>query len=166
MSRSFPAVTQRLGSSHNVQKMYSIFFSLLSLASLPLSILASPTPAPLPPSIDPWYTAPANFASTAPGAILRVRPAPGNLTSVVGNCSAAYNILYRTTDSNDSPAWAVTTLYVPMHYSQSSSLVSYQFPYDSAYIDGSPSYIFYAGPPDVGLALGKGWYVNVPDYEG
>lgn len=148
----------------------SILFFLASLALLPFRTLGSPTPTstPLPPSQDPWYRAPANFASAEPGKILRVRHAPGNLTSIAGNCSATFNVLYRTTDSNNAPSWAVTTLYVPYRPSKSSNLVSYQYPYDSAWIDGSPSYIFplFGVPSDIGLALGEGWYVSVPDYEG
>lgn len=68
---------------------------------------------PLPPSQDPFHTAQAGFESALPGTILRLRPAPGNLTAVIGNCSSAYNILYRTTNSLYKPTWAVTTLYVP-----------------------------------------------------
>lgn len=120
----------------------------------------------LPPSQDPFYTAPPNFAAAAPGAILRVRTAPGNLTSIIANSTAAYNILYRTTDSYYNATWAVTTLLVPKT-SGKDSLLSYQIPYDSADVDASPSYALYAGPPaDISLALGQGWYVNVPDYEG
>lgn len=129
---------------------------------------------PLPPSQDPFYNAPSGFESALPGAILRLRSAPGNLTSIVGNCSSAYNILYRTTDSQYKPSWAVTTLYLPsvQHSKPNAShdekaFVSYQFPYNSVDIDSSPSYAFYSGPfPEVGLALGHGWYVNVPDFEG
>lgn len=120
----------------------------------------------LPPSQDPFYTAPTNFAAAAPGAILRVREAPGNLTSVIANSTAAYNILYRTTDSNYNATWSVTTLLIPKTGGKD-SLLSYQIPYDSADVDASPSYAMYAGPPaDIALALGQGWYVNVPDYEG
>lgn len=68
----------------------------------------------------------------------------------------------------------MTTLYLPSsrHSNSSTSLgekalVSYQFPYNSVNVDSSPSYAFYSGPfPEVGLALGQGWYVNVPDFEG
>jgi hypothetical protein len=68
--------------------------------------------APLPPSKDPFYTAPQGYESAAPGAVLRVRSVPG-FAKGIANCSAAYNILYRTTDSNYKAAWAVTTLLVP-----------------------------------------------------
>lgn len=124
----------------------------------------------LPPSKDPWYTAPANFEAAAPGAILRLRAAPGNLTSVQSNSSAAYNILYRTTDSQYKPTWAVTTLFIPANVMTNNSndkLLSYQIPYDSADVDAGPSYALYGSPMgDITAALGKGWYVNVPDYEG
>ncbi|KAF5021620.1 hypothetical protein F66182_6320 [Fusarium sp. NRRL 66182] len=131
---------------------------------------------PLAPSLDPWYTAPAGYENTEPGTVLRVRPAPGNLTRITGNSSATYNILYRTTDSQYRPTWAVTTLFVPQLGPNStatllfnhSALISYQVPYDSADVDASPSYTLYG--PDasalMSVALGLGVFVSVPDYEG
>lgn len=74
----------------------------------------------LPPSQDPFYTAPPGYENAAPGAVLRVRSARG-LTQVIPNCTDAYNILYRTTDSNYQPAWAVTTLYIPQTGSTNST---------------------------------------------
>lgn len=134
--------------------------------SLPLS-------APLPPSRDPWYAAPNDYASACPGEILRIRPAPGNLTTVYNNSVAAYNILYRTTDSHSQPFWAVTTLFTPRQ-TEGNALLSYQIPYNSADVDGSASYLIYAPVTpknalaynDIQTALGNGWYVNVPDYNG
>lgn len=84
------------------------------------------TAQPIPPLQDPWYRAPAGFEKKKPGAVLRVREAPGNLTSLAGNCSAAYNILYRTTDSQYLPDWAVTTVFVPV--APAPALLSYQIP--------------------------------------
>ncbi|CAK7225781.1 hypothetical protein SCUCBS95973_005979 [Sporothrix curviconia] len=128
------------------------------------------TNQPIAPSQDPWYTAPYEFANEAPGTILRVRPAPGNLSTIAGNCSAAYNILYRTTGSRYNPTWAVTTLFIPQNVSGNGStgaLLSYQIPYDAVWIDASPSYALYGGvDADIGIALGKGYFVNVPDFEG
>ncbi|KAL1962662.1 hypothetical protein VTN77DRAFT_9296 [Rasamsonia byssochlamydoides] len=136
---------------------------------------------PLPPSKDPWYTAPPDYESARPGTVLRIRPAPGNLTSVLANTSAVYNILYRTTDSHYKPSWAVTTLLIPSSQShttantskradQSKDLLSYAIPYDAADVDASPSYAFYSLYEgtfgDLSAALSQGWYVNVPDYEG
>jgi hypothetical protein len=133
---------------------------------------------PLPPSKDPWYTAPPGFESAEPGTVLRVRPAPGNLTSITANSSASYNILYRTTDSHFKPTWAVTTLLVPelgpdslaQQKFQQSALLSFQVPYDSADVDASPSYSMYSASNDSSApytaALGSGLFVSVPDYEG
>ncbi|KAF7563738.1 hypothetical protein G7046_g425 [Stylonectria norvegica] len=130
-----------------------------------------PSSKVLPPSQDPWYIdTPHGLKSTVPGTILRLRPAPGNLTLAVGNCSKAYNILYRTTDSRYNPTYAVTTLYVPKELSKkasTSSLLSYQVPYNSVDVDSSPSFSFHTAPfPEIGQALGLGWYVLVPDFEG
>ena len=127
---------------------------------------------PLPPSQDPFYTAPTGYESAPPGSILRLRPAPGNLTSVIGNCSAAYSILYRTTNCHYEPSWAVTTLYVPSTPSNStagpgSAFLTYLVPYNTVDVDFSPSYTFYTAPfPEVGASLGLGWFVSVPDFEG
>jgi hypothetical protein len=124
---------------------------------------------PLPPSQDAFYTAPPSYEHTLPGTILRVRNTPGNLTSITGNCSASYNILYCTIDSNFRPAWAVTTLFIPRTFNTTNnpSLLSYQIPYNTASIDGSASYVLYGGEyPDIGVALGRGWAVSVPDFEG
>ena len=121
------------------------------------------------PKQDPWYSAPPGYEEAPPGAILRIRPAPGNLTTVIGNCSAAYNIVFRTTNSYYQPAFAVTTVFVPSSNttSKSPSLLSYQIPYNSADVNGSPSYILYQGGyPDIPIALGEGWVVSVPDFEG
>ncbi|KAF3761640.1 hypothetical protein M406DRAFT_64820 [Cryphonectria parasitica EP155] len=123
---------------------------------------------PLPPSEDPWYTAPDGYEDAAPGEILRNRTAPGNLVSVVGsNCSAAYNLLYRTTASQGNVTFAVTTVLVPQSDVATNAVLSYQIPYDSAWIDASPSYALYESvPSDIKIALGKGYFVIVPDYEG
>ncbi|KAH8881306.1 LIP-domain-containing protein [Thozetella sp. PMI_491] len=124
---------------------------------------------PLPPSEDPWYTAPDEFECEAPGTVLRMRKAPGNITSVVNNTAAVWNILYRTTDSHYKPTWAVTTLYVPKKPNPK-ALLSYQVAYDSVVLDDSPSYKVYGGKlADLAIwspVLGSGWFLNVPDYEG
>ncbi len=151
---------------------------LLTAASLVQYVLSAPaasdrpsrradpdSAAPIPPSQDPWYPAAPGFESTAPGTMLRFRIAPGNLSGLAVNCSAAYNILYRTTDSRHQPAWAVTTLFVPE--TRLPALLSYQIPYDTADVDASPSYASYLGVSiDIDLALAKGYFVSVPDYEG
>lgn len=133
---------------------------------------------PIPPTSDAFYTAPKGYQKASPGDILRIREAPGNLTTLLGaNCSAAYNILYRTRNSQYKPDWAVTTVLLPANdpttagRNATTTLLSYQIPYDSAFLDASPSYALYgadAASPrqDIGTGLSYGWLVNVPDYEG
>jgi hypothetical protein len=146
-----------------------LFLTILSVLGSTnfLTVSGANADVPLPPSQDPWYTSPPAYQSAQPGTILRLRHAPGNLSQVMGNCSAAYNILYRTTNSRYDPSWAVTTLYVPSIISTSSSLLSYQVPYNSIDVDASPSYSMYSEQnSDVANALGRGWFVTVPDFEG
>ncbi|KAM0702175.1 hypothetical protein Q7P35_011085 [Cladosporium inversicolor] len=148
--------------------------ALVVLYALLYLVPAASVSTPLPPSRDPFYTAPEGFESASPGAVLRVRVAPGNLTTLFANVSQAYHILYRTTDSHYHASWAVTTLYLPVSNTTSNALLSYQIPYNSPNIDESPSWAYYAGSTpwnaamyeDVEWALGKGYFVNVPDFEG
>lgn len=147
----------------------SFLTSVSAFGSMPASLATlDEDPTILSPREDPFYTAPPNFESAAPGEILRMRPTRGNLTDLVTNSTESYNLLYRTTDSLYRPTWAVTTLFIPSNTASGANrLLSYQIAYDSSFIDASPSYALYAGPQDdITLALGQGWYVNVPDYEG
>ncbi|KAI4598701.1 hypothetical protein KJ359_002593 [Pestalotiopsis sp. 9143b] len=132
---------------------------------------------PIPPKQDPWYSPTDGWESTAPGDVLRVRIAQGQLGQTFDGLGAAYNILYRTTDSNAAPSWAVTTLLVPTSVDTTSdSLLSYQVPYDSADLDAGPSYTLSQSATsgrtpgncvaEIQGALDAGYYVTVPDYEG
>ncbi|KAK3374769.1 lipase [Podospora didyma] len=159
-----------------VKLLFLVFFVGLGASTTPRT--------PIPPSKDPWYRPPSRFESAAPGTVFKVRQAPGNLTDMF-NCSAVYNILYRTTDSQYLPTWAVTTLYIPLksgHSPRSATtqgqgdaapsppFLTWLHPYDSNSLDSSPSYLFYdASTPfvqDLRTALSRGWHVSVPDYEG
>ncbi|KAI1826276.1 LIP-domain-containing protein [Xylaria intraflava] len=150
---------------------------------LPSGFSDAANATPIPPSQDEWYSVPDGFEATGPGTILRIRIAQGNLTTIVHNATAAYNILYRTTDSRHQPSWSVTTLFIPKSFhltpSGKRALVSYQFPYNTADVDSSPSYGFYnelsqpvpsfnmpAATDVLGELLARGWIVNSPDFEG
>ena len=76
--------------------LLSLFGALLcpATATAPTSSVSPP-----PPSRDPWYTSPTDFEAAALGAVLRVREAQGGLAAAVANASAAYHVLYRTTDT-------------------------------------------------------------------
>lgn len=107
----------------------------------------------------------------------------GSLTTAVGNKSVAYNVLYRPTDSRSLPSSAVTTLFIPASLyvspSGSAALLSYQFAYNTANIDSSPSYSLHLGPSRanadlsirsdisfLGGLLVQGWIANAPNFEG
>ncbi|KFZ11785.1 hypothetical protein V502_07397 [Pseudogymnoascus sp. VKM F-4520 (FW-2644)] len=99
-----------------------VFFSLAGLLSLLGSVFAMPDPrlssrqTVLLPDVDPFYAAPAGLSSAKPGDILRSRPVPypiAAFNTAVVNLKDAYQILYRTTDSNGQPEAAMTTLLIP-----------------------------------------------------
>lgn len=125
-----------------------------------------------PASQDPFYQAPPHLEKYSPGTVLRIRTAPSEYFDPIPNCSVAYHIVHRTTDNRYRASWAVTTLLLPESYSQSaapSPLLSYQIPYNSPALDASPSFdhstLITPGNP-VSVALGRGWLVVVPDFEG
>lgn len=132
------------------------------------------------PQDDPFYAVPADVGIYRPGDIIRSRPVPNPLAAFgIGpdNIQAAYQLLYRTTNSKDQPTATVTTVIVP-HNADFSKLLSYQIEYDSAWTGCDPSYALQRGAPPVQelfgqysilvytAALDKGWVVATPDYEG
>ncbi|KAF5708577.1 lipase [Fusarium globosum] len=136
----------------------------------------------LPPSEDPWYSAPDGWENRQPGDVLRIRSA-SNLTSIVDGSGAVYHILYRSTDSRGRPSWAITTLFIPTSLYQSPSgkavILSYQFAYNTCNVDSSPSYalsgVMAKSEPNLGIKsstslitemLSFGWIVNTPDHLG
>jgi len=151
--------------------MKRYWFTAGVMLAPPLLQYTSAASTPIPPSQDPFYTTPPHFETYSPGAVLRVRTAHGDFSNAIANCSAAYHIVYRTTDTRYRPSWAVTTLLLPTSYSPSTAapLLSYQYPYNSPSPDASPSFdgpaLFVPGSP-VPAALGRGWLVVVPDFEG
>ena len=130
-----------------------------------------------PPSADPFYAPPAGFASHRPGAILRWRAVtvPG-----VSHDSAAYQLLYRTTDATGRPIATVTTLFLPSAPAPGARHLLSDFEAeDSLSAKCSPSYTLRSGSGQTGPGLGdigesqdvdsllqEGWDIAVPDYEG
>ena len=160
------------------------FFLLLQVvlaAALPFSVRVWDRSALLQPSEDPFYTPPTGYESSAPGTILRSRAIPGTLAidSILPiNVQAAYQLLYRTTDSLGNPQATVTTIIVP-HRADPKKLLSYQIAEDGAYINCAPSYMLQLSSKledgsstsaietlFIIAALDQGWIVNSPDYEG
>ncbi|EXJ71989.1 uncharacterized protein A1O5_04492 [Cladophialophora psammophila CBS 110553] len=129
--------------------------------------------APLVPSQDPFYsTPPEGYENARPGDILRMRNT--TLSSTFNASSAAYQFVFRTTNSLGQPLWALNTLFVPKTPNTTHpGLLSYQVPYNTADVDASISVLLYAEASDLGIiftdiqrALDNGFYVTVPDHEG
>lgn len=135
---------------------------------------------PIPPTEDPFYQPPVGYESAAPGAILASRPVPSTLAAFQVfplTIKAAYQLLYRTTNSLGGPEVTVTTVLIP-YDADPTKLISYQIAEDATYINCAPSYTLqtgsnttYAGTGGIEVllitaALNQGWIVNVPDWEG
>ncbi|MFB8282428.1 lipase family protein [Nocardia colli] len=155
-----------------------------AMATVLLTGAVAPAPAaavPLPQD-DSFYRPPAGFADQAPGAILRSREVHLAVLTVLPLNVRSWQLLYRTTDLNDQPTVAVTTVILPAGAdpNRSRPLVSLQFYYDSASNDCSPSYVLQQGSGLAGLEgihsqseliaiaalISQGWAISVPDYEG
>ncbi|KAI9309105.1 putative secretory lipase [Cunninghamella echinulata] len=127
---------------------------------------------------DPFYKAPSGFKKAKEGTVFRIRKAPNPiafLSAFPQNIKDVYQILYRTTDGLGQPTVTVTTLMVPYN-ADTSKLVSYQVMQDSSSPECGPSQALQQGDGLRGIVtqaellymdtlLGRGWYVNVPDYE-
>jgi Secretory lipase len=139
------------------------------------------------PSLDPWYQAPQGWEAAAPGTILRMRQHAYNMTPIaIPNVNDTFQVLFRSTDSQKNATWAVTTVFVPARRHGCSNnnnatlghraaagnctlgILSYQLPYDTSCVNASPSFGLQWGEPygEIANALGRGWWVSVPDFEG
>ena len=156
--------------------LLSIFINLLFLAlatSFPLTKRAV-----LPPTQDPFYVPPSGFANHRPGTILRQR-AIADASAAYGrfgaNITAAYQLLYRSTNAIGKPAVAVTTLFVPKN-PHPTRHVAYQTAYDASYNDCAPSsnLQFFSGNQSsifadflaIAALIDRGFFVSTTDYEG
>ncbi|CAK7210977.1 hypothetical protein SCUCBS95973_000974 [Sporothrix curviconia] len=131
------------------------------------------------PSKDPWLTsAPEGWETASPGTVLRFRPHAYNMSASAVKFDGyhdVFQLFFRSTDSHGQPMLGVTTVFVPETSTAAQSnttkavpILSYHPPYDTACIDASPSYWLQFGEPysEIALALKRGWFVSVPDYEG
>jgi len=182
-----PAVTPKNGGPSLLSSGGTGPPRLFSLAAAAADDPVPPAYLPIP-SWDEWYRAPSGWEATTPGTVLRirrnayqVRPFP------FANVAQVFQVLFRSTDSQKNPSWGVTTVFIPVSkggapYANSSSsssslsggsnktqpILSYQLPYDTACLDASPSFGLQFGEPygEIAVALARGWWVSVPDYEG
>lgn len=131
---------------------------------LPAAATAAPAyPTPL---ADPFYIAPPDIASKAPGDILATRRADTWL--VPGH--EVWQIKYRSTNSAGEPIPAVTTVIKPVNAPSDMPVLSYQAIVNSLGLRCAPSAALFTGEiKDVfglPLALAQGWAVAIPDHLG
>lgn len=137
--------------------MHYLSFTLTGLSLIPLGWTFVLRTGALLPTDDPFYSSPANISLYAPGDVIASRSVSTDLNGILGHSltdltlAGAYQFLYRTADSFENPAAAVTTLLIP-HGASTEKLLSYQTAYDSANINCSPSYAFQAGANNTAIA--------------
>ncbi|WP_280444220.1 lipase family protein [Nocardia brasiliensis] len=143
-----------------------------------------PAPAaamPLPHE-DSFYQPPEGFQAEEPGTILRSREVRLAALTVLPLNVRSWQLLYRTTDLDEQPTVAVTTVILPAGAdpNRHRPLVSLQFYYDSASLDCSPSFVLQQGSGLAGIEgvhsqseliaiaalISQGWAISIPDYEG
>ncbi|WP_292988551.1 lipase family protein [Mycobacterium sp.] len=135
-------------------------------------------PAGIPtPDRDPFYNSPTELDDVAPGTVLRSRRVQ---VSFFGRFrqGAAWQLMFRSTDSHGHPEAAVTTVVVPRGADPATCpLLSYQCAIDAVAARCFPSYALRLGAQLVGAsvqaeflfvnaALSQGWAVSIPDHEG
>lgn len=119
------------------------------------------------PSNDTFYTAPTNLSSYSNGDIIRSREVPHPLIGI-GQYKAAYQLLYRSENTQGNASATVTTVIIPNGGGDPHAIISYQTPEDSSYIGCAPSYQLQLAELDPGIPflLDSNVIVNIPDYEG
>jgi triacylglycerol lipase len=134
---------------------------------------------PLLPSDDPFYAPPAGFEHATPGTVLGSRDVELAFLGLVPQKLTATQLLYRSTDLNDLPMAAVTTVVVPADrpVGGAGPILSYQCAIDAVTGRCFPSYALRRRAKAVGAlaqvefllmsaALAEGWAVSIPDHEG
>ena len=155
----------------------------LWLAALTLAVILLPAALAMPvaraaapsPGDDPFYFAPADLAAHPNGTVLGARP-----ISLLGLPVpvSAWQLRYRTTDSEQHPQLDVTTVLAPPVPSNGPRpVLAYQVPENSLDTRCAPSVTLRGGgvaemaatmqdAPFIADALRRGWAVVVSDYEG
>ena len=134
---------------------------------------------PMLPSADPFYEPPAGFEHARPGTVLRSRDVKLAFLGLVPQKLTATQLLYRSTDLNELPQAAVTTMVLPADRPAGSKgpILSYQCAIDAVADRCFPSYALRRGAKAAGAlaqfefllisaALAEGWAVSIPDHEG
>ncbi|KAF0848967.1 lipase family protein [Nocardia caishijiensis] len=146
-----------------MSKLVVLVLSLLSVSFLAAPAGANPLyPTPDP---DPFFTAPADIAASAPGDVVRTR----RIDTMLYPGTEGWQVAFRSTNSAGDAIMGVTTVFMPIGV-QSPPLVSYQALINSIGTRCNPSKSLFNGElqdaPGAMLPIGRGWAVSVPDYLG
>ncbi|MFC9894993.1 lipase family protein [Nocardia sp. NPDC127579] len=125
-------------------------------------------PAPDP---DPFYQAPADLASAAPGDVLATRPMPPLFMFPGARVTL---IKFRSTNSAGAPIAATTTVLTPMNHRPGAPLLSYQHIINGLGTQCAVSHVLYTQDPNLfvkeapvlNVFLLRGWSVALPDHLG
>lgn len=181
--------TAQSPSSLNLANMHlRIFFTLAASVALASAaslghnkrLLGLPAVNGFPdPTDDPFYQPPDNLNSSKPGQVLKQRTTASTFILDYPLISKSYQLMMRSTDGQDQPVGAVTTVLVPKNPNKDTSIFSYNIFEDSVSTSCAPSWAFVAGsaspalvssnyeaPIYVSWALSQGYYVVLPDLEG
>ncbi|MCL2534132.1 MAG: lipase family protein [Nocardiaceae bacterium] len=134
---------------------------------------AAATALPLYPVADPdgFYRAPGDLAARAPGDVIAVRRMPA--LPFFPN-TGVWQIAFRSTNSQNAPIAAVTTILAPDNRRPDGPLLSYQHIVNALGTRCAPSRALYTNDPDLvireapalNVALARGWTVALPDHLG
>lgn len=152
------------------------WLGVLAVCVAVVALLASPAsgapPSPVPaPQDDPFYTLPDPVPAVAPGTVLRSRPVTVR-AGVLPVPVRAWQVLYRSTDTQGAPNVVSGTVLVPTATWSSGvrPLVTYAVGSHGLGRECAPSYRLRQGrEAELGLmslALSRGWAMVVTDYEG
>ncbi|MGW4535740.1 lipase family protein [Nocardia sp. NPDC004340] len=144
--------------------------AMLCLAVTPMAV-GSADPLPTPQN-DPFYTPPSGWDSKAPGTLLNSRPVEVASMGPQAQDADAWQLLYRTTDTDGRP---MATVLRP-RTGQVKGLITYQAAEDASAPQCVPSFVLRQGGPDkndasldlmqIDQILSSGHAISVPDWEG
>ncbi|MFC9894604.1 lipase family protein [Nocardia sp. NPDC127579] len=146
---------------------------MLCITGTPVAVgNADPRPTP---QNDPFYTPSEGWSSKAPGTILNSRPVEVASLEPSAQDAEAWQLLYRSTDTDGRPMATVTTVLRP-RTGQVKGLISYQVAEDASAPQCAPSFALRQGAPDkydssldliqIDQMLASGHAISVPDWEG
>ncbi|MFI9508547.1 lipase family protein [Nocardia sp. NPDC052566] len=123
------------------------------------------------PDPDPFYATPANLADMKPGEVIGTRVMP---PLMIFPDTTVTVVRFRSTNSEDRPIAATTTVLTPRGHQADGPLLSFQHIINGLGAECSVSRVLYTGDPNLmvreapgwNLLLQRGWTVALPDHLG